>query len=223
MTRLLVLLLCVCLLLGGCSGAASATTATRSIAVLIDPGHGGFDGGTVASDGTYEKHINLAISLVLRDLLSVCGVSVILTRDTDRALNAEDTSAVRSNKSSDIRARLALYEQAETVISIHQNHFDVPKYAGTQVFYSGNHPGSQELAKAVQSAAQTLLQPDNHRDIKQATNGIYLLYNTTVPSVLVECGFLSNPEERELLKNTVYQQKMAFAVVAGYWNYLTMK
>ncbi len=222
MTRFLLIFLCLCTLLTGCKDKPSMAD-QRTIAVLIDPGHGGFDGGAVAADGTYEKHINLAVSLALRDLLLVWGVPVTLTRDTDRALNADDASAVHSNKSSDMHARLALYQQAETVISIHQNHFDIPKYAGTQVFYSGNHTDSKVLASLVQSSVQHLLQPDNHREIKKATNGIYLLHNATVPSVLVECGFLSNPEERELLKDTEYQQKMAFAIMLGYWNYKTAK
>lgn len=215
--------MCLCLLLSGCSVTSAFTAKNATGSVLIDPGHGGFDSGAVAADGTYEKHINLAVSLVLRDQLLVCGVPVTLTRDTDRALNTDDTQAVRSNKSSDMRARLALYQQAELVLSIHQNKFEIPKYSGTQVFYSGNHPASQQLATSIQSAVQSSLQADNHREIKKATNGIYLLHHTTVPCALVECGFLSNPEEREQLKDSGYQQKMAFAILAGYWNYINMK
>ena len=223
MKRLFLLCLCCCFTLIGCTAIKSTLTERDTFTVLIDPGHGGFDGGAVAKDGTNEKHLNLAIALTLRDLLTVCGVPTALTRDTDRALNAEDTHAVRSNKSSDMQARLSMYQQAETVISIHQNHFEVPKYSGTQVFYSGNHAGSQQLAESICSAVVQQLQPDNHREIKKATNGIYLLYHTTVPSVLVECGFLSNPEELALLKTPEYQQKLAFSIAGGYWNYQTTK
>ena len=207
--------LCLCLLLTGCSGTRNTATATNTIAVLIDPGHGGFDGGSVATDGTCEKHINLAISLSLYDLLTICGVPATLARNTDQALGA--------NKSSDMQARLALYQQAQVVLSIHQNHFDIPKYSGAQVFYSDNHPDGQLLATSIQSAVCETLQPENHREIKKATNGIFLLHNTTHPAVLVECGFLSNPEERDLLNRPDYQQKMAFAIVTGYWNYKTSK
>lgn len=223
MIRFAFCILVLCLLLSGCSSATAVATNPDSESVLIDPGHGGFDGGTVAADGTNEKHINLGVSLILRDLMAVCGVPVTMTRDTDRALNAEDAAATHSNKASDMRARLALYQQAAVVISIHQNHYSEPKYSGTQVFFSGNHPGSAQLAESMRGAVIGLLQPENHRENKKATNGIYLLHHTTVPSVLIECGFLSNPEERELLKSPVYQQKMAFAILAGYWNYKLMK
>jgi len=215
MNRLISFSLCLCVLLTGCTGTKPAEVPPATVDVLIDPGHGGFDGGAVAADGTEEKHINLSISLVLRDLLQVCGVSVIMTRETDQALS--------TNKSGDMQARLALYQQSKAVISVHQNQFSVPKYAGTQVFYSGNHSRSQTLARAVQLAVQSTLQPENHREIKKATDGIYLLHHATVPSVLVECGFLSNPEEREQLKSPDYQQKMAFAIAMGYWNEKTMK
>lgn len=223
MIRLVAMVLCVCIALGGCATAKTTNTNPTTIEVLIDPGHGGFDGGAVAEDGTCEKHINLAISLMLRDILTICGITTAMTRDTDRALNAEDAAAIRSNKSSDMRARLALYQQSETVLSIHQNHFSIPKYAGTQVFYSGNHSDSQKLATLVQSSVQTALQPDNHREIKKATNGIFLLHHTTVPSVLIECGFLSNPTELGQLKDPNYQQKMAFAIATGYFNYKMTK
>lgn len=222
MKRLFVLILC-CFTLVGCASSKTTLTQSTTIPVLIDPGHGGFDGGAVAADGTTEKHINLAIALMLRDVLAVCGVPVTLTRDTDKALNAEDAHAVRSNKTSDMQARLALYQQAEVVISVHQNHFDVPKYSGTQVFYSGNHTDSQQLADSIHSAVVEQLQPENHREIKKATNGIYLLHHTTAPCVLVECGFLSNPKEREQLKTPEYQQRIALTIASGYWKYQTTK
>ena len=223
MIRLLSIFLGFLLLLTGCSKTIPITADPKTVSVLIDPGHGGFDGGAVAEDGTCEKHINLSISLILRDLLKVCGVSVTMTRTTDQALNAEDSTATRSNKTSDMRARLALYQQAETVLSIHQNNFGISKYSGSQVFYSGNHSHSAVLAGALQSAMRNMLQPDNHREIKKATDGIYLLHHTTVPCALVECGFLSNPEERNKLKDPSYQQQMAFAITVGYWDYITMK
>lgn len=204
--------LCVILivtLLCGCAAPAS----NRPIAhtVLIDPGHGGFDGGTVAADGTIEKDINLAISLCLRDMLAVCGVPVELTRETD--------TATAHNKTADMQQRLKMYESASVVIAVHQNHFRQPQYNGAQVFYSVNHPHSARLAECVQQSVVTRLQPQNTRKIKPATDGIYLMHHTTVPAVLIECGFLSNPEELIKLKQIYYRQCLAFSVCLGYWEY----
>lgn len=187
--------------------------------VLIDPGHGGFDGGTTAEDGTIEKHLNLAVSLCLRDLLLVCGVSVDMTRETDVGLEEDPTVAIRNKKVSDMRRRLTLYEEASLVISIHQNYYSVPKYSGAQLFYSANHPDSVAMAECIRSAVVEWVQPQNTRELKKASDNIYLLYHTTTPAVLVECGFLSNPDERDRLKTPAYQQQMAFAVAAGYWNF----
>lgn len=217
--RLLCLLLCVVFILAslGCSRKVDAPV-TDGV-VLIDPGHGGFDGGAVAEDGTAEKHLNLAISLCLRDMLYVCGVPVEITRDTDVGLEADSAASVRDKKVSDMRRRLEMYNAASTVISIHQNHFSVPKYSGTQLFYSTNHPNSVTLAQCIQESVVGWIQPQNTRELKPTTDGIYLLYHATCPTVLVECGFLSNPEERDKLKTPAYQQQMAFAIMAGYWNF----
>lgn len=217
--RLTCCLLCVALLLGcvGCSRNVNAPSYDGI--VLIDPGHGGFDGGAVAEDGTTEKHLNLAISLCLHDLLYVCGVPVEMTRTTDMGLEEDASASIRDKKVSDMRKRLTLYNEASMVISIHQNHFSVPKYSGTQVFYSANHPDGAVLAENIRQSVVDWVQPQNKRELKKATDGIYLLYHTTTPTVLVECGFLSNPEEREKLKAPAYQQQLAFAIMAGYWGF----
>ena len=221
--RLMAVTVCLSLLLCcvGCSRTADASVSSG--VVLIDPGHGGFDGGAVAEDGTAEKHLNLAVALCLQELLHVCGVPVAMTRQTDMGLEEDTSASIREKKSTDMRRRLTMYNEASLVISIHQNQFSVPKYDGAQVFYSANHPDGAILAQAVRDAVVGWIQPRNTRELKQATNGIFLLYHTTTPAVLVECGFLSNPEEREKLKTPAYQQQMAFAIVAGYWNYQTKK
>ncbi len=203
----------LCLTLCGC--AERRVDGPIGSYVLIDPGHGGFDGGTTAVDGTNEKQVNLSLSLILRDLLQVSGVSVCMTRQTDCALG--------ESKVADMHSRLSLYQGAELVISVHQNHFPVAKYRGTQVFYSVNHPDSVQLATGMQQRVVSVLQPDNNRQIKPATDGIYLLHHTTVPAVLVECGFLSNPEELKQLKQPEYQQQLAFALLCGYWDYTMEK
>lgn len=222
MRRMGVLLCCV-LLLCGCVPVQDTLSDREPCFVLIDPGHGGFDGGTVAEDGTVEKHVNLAVSLFLRDVLTVGGVPVRMTRDTDTGLVDGSESTIRQKKVTDMKNRLALYEQAELVLSVHQNHFSVPKYDGTQLFYSVNHPDSRLLAESIQSVVREQLQTDNNRELKSATDGIYLLHHTTRPAVLVECGFLSNPEERQRLLTDAYRQQLAFAVAIGYFQYVSQK
>jgi len=213
MKRLLCALMCLSVLLMGCT--AKPVSEEVSDYLLIDAGHGGFDGGAVAPDGTCEKQINLDIALHLRDMLSVCGVTTLMTRETDTAL--ADT------KSGDMQRRLALYEGSAAVIAIHQNTFSIPRYSGTQTFYSPSNASGIELAESVQRSVVRHLQADNHRPVKSISDGVFLMQNTTVPAVLVECGFLSNSEELTKLKDTDYQRKMAWSIALGYWDYLREK
>lgn len=221
--RWICFIMCGCLLvsLTGCYRHAAAET-TAGV-VLIDPGHGGFDGGAVAQDGTVEKHLNLAVALCLRDVLYICGVPVVMTRSTDSGVEKDSSASIRDKKLSDMRHRLSMYDNALLVISIHQNHFSQTQYSGTQLFYSANHPDSFILAQSIRASIVDDLQPNNTREIKKATDGIYLLYHTSTPTVLIECGFLSNPEERDNLKSPAYQQRIAFAVAAGYWDFQSRK
>lgn len=204
-----IVIVLVVVLLSGCAIPVSAPSASQT--VLIDPGHGGFDGGAVAADGTKEKDINLAISLCLADMLRIGGVPIEMTRNTD--------AATASNKTEDMQQRLRMYESAITVIAVHQNHFHQAKYSGAQVFYSANHPHSERLAETMQRSIVSRLQPQNNRRIKAATDGIYLMHHTTAPAILVECGFLSNEEELTLLKQTDYRQRLAWSICLGYWEY----
>lgn len=213
MKRLLCALLCLCVLLTGC--VVTPVSEDAADYLLIDAGHGGFDGGAVAPDGTCEKQINLDVALNLRDMLSVCGITTLMTRETDTAL--ADT------KSGDMQRRLALYEGASAVIAIHQNTFSIPRYSGTQTFYSPSNASGIELAESVQGSVVKHLQTDNHRPVKPISEGVFLMQNTTAPAVLVECGFLSNPEELTKLKDTDYQRKMAWSIALGYWVYLDKK
>ena len=192
------------------------TAGTVSVAprIVLDPGHGGEDGGASGADGTSEKEINLAVSRPLGDLLTVMGFSVTYTRTEDTMVNAVGNT-LRERKVSDMKNRLALIEQADLAISLHQNNFPQPQYSGTQVFYGTASPQSQVLAAAIQEAVATRLQPQNTRQIKAGSGDIYLLKHTTRPMVLVECGFLSNEQERERLKTTDYQRRLAFAIAGG--------
>lgn len=188
--------------------------------VLIDPGHGGEDGGAVSGD-VLEKHINLAVSQDVADLLRLCGYTVSMTRDTDDALTNEGED-VRKRKYNDMKMRLDLYNATpdNVVVSIHQNKFDAAASHGAQVFYSPNHPNSAVLAEALRKSVTGMLQPDNTRTCKTAGKEIFLLKNARVPAVIVECGFISNRQERELLVTDDYQKQLALAIAAGLMNYV---
>lgn len=189
--------------------------------VLVKSAHGGFDGGTSASDGTAEKTINLAVSRDLAAILRVMGCEVRLTRTEDCALAADSAASIREKKVSDMHARLALYEQAALVVSIHQNNFSQSQYHGAQMFYAPQNAQSQPLADAIRARVLAMLQPDNTRELKRADKSIYLLANTTVPAVLVECGFLSNPAECARLEDDAYQRQIAFAIACGVLDFYT--
>ena len=186
---------------------------------LIDPGHGGADGGATAADGSLEKDYNLSISLTLRDMLRLCGYDVTLTRETDTSLHDEAAVTIRQQKVSDMHHRLALYDAADLVLSIHQNQFPQRSCHGAQMFYAPDNAASVPLGTALRDTLYALLQPNNTRELKAGTSDIYLLHKTRAPAVLVECGFLSNPEERALLQTPEYQQKLAYALTCGVLTY----
>ncbi len=186
--------------------------------LLIDPGHGGMDGGASTADGALEDDINLAVSLRLRDMLKLCGYPVQMTRETDTAI-VDEAGEQSGWKREDMHHRLDMYNAAAFTISIHQNHFSQTQYHGAQLFYSTNRPESKDMANSIQQQIVNLLQPDNQRQIKAAGENIFLLHHTTAPAVIVECGFLSNPPEAEKLQSVNYQQQMAFAVCCGILQY----
>ncbi len=190
------------------------TVPTAAPHILVDAGHGGEDGGAVAADGTLEKDINLRVACCLRDLLRVMGYRVSMTRETDTMVNTEGTTQ-RERKVSDMKHRLAMTRDADLTVSIHQNKFPQTQYFGAQVFYGTGHADSAVLAENIRAALVALTQPDNTRPLKKADNNVYLLTHATTPTVLVECGFLSNETERKKLKDPRYQRELAFAVMAG--------
>ncbi|MEE1239831.1 MAG: N-acetylmuramoyl-L-alanine amidase [Acutalibacteraceae bacterium] len=186
-------------------------------AVIIDAGHGGFDGGAVAPDGTVEKDINLKIALTLKDFLKQSGFRVIMTRESDVSTDDVETDKIATRKKSDLKNRLGLMQDNPNAIfvSIHLNKFTTSAANGSQVFYSAKSEESNTLGDCIQKSIVKLLQPENTRVNKQATSSTYLLYNATVPAVLVECGFLSNTAELKRLKDEEYQKKMAFSIFCG--------
>lgn len=192
--------------------------------VLANATHGGFDGGAVAGDGTVEKDINLNISLTLAKFLKQNGFRVIMTREADVSTEDTESPQIASKKRNDLKNRLKLmsdYPDA-VFVSIHLNKFTTSSAFGSQVFYSKSDE-SAVLADKIQKAIVSLIQPDNTRVNKQATSSTYLLYNATVPAVLVECGFLSNASELALLKQPDYQNKMAFSIYTGILEYFKEK
>ena len=185
--------------------------------IILDAGHGGFDGGAVAPDGTVEKDINLKIALTLKDFLKQGGFEVIMTRESDVSTDDVETDKIATRKKSDLKNRLGLMKDNPNAVfvSIHLNKFTTSAANGSQVFYSAEHDQSKALGDCIQRSIVKLLQPENTRVNKQATSSTYLLYNATVPAVLVECGFLSNSAELKRLKDDEYQKKMAFSIFCG--------
>ena len=191
-----------------------AVNAGEKITVIIDPGHGGLDGGASTEDGVLEKHLNLAVANKLKALFECAGVEVVMTRHTDIMLASPDST---HKKRDDLNARLHMADDYENCIfiSIHMNKFPVEKYSGMQVYYSGNNEESAVLAQTICEKNAAFLQKDNKRAIKQADSSIYILDNIRVPAVLVECGFLSNNEEAALLQTDGYQNKLASLIFSA--------
>lgn len=200
---------------------ASALAGERIQTIVIDAGHGGEDGGATGISKTTEKDINLAIALKLQKLLEASGFRVVMTRSTDISVCDDGLDTVRQRKVSDLHNRLKLIQEQGNCIfvSIHQNFFTSSRYSGAQMFYSTKNTDSKELAELIKNRVVSLLQPDNARETKPATSSIYLLWHTEVPSVMVECGFLSNESEEKKLNDKAYQQQMAFAIYNGLLDY----
>jgi len=184
--------------------------------IILDPGHGGEDGGASSSDGILEKDINLKIANYLHDMLKLAGFKVTMTRDKDVSIYDKSANSVREKKLSDLKNRLAMINASPNNIflSIHQNKFTDTKYSGTQIFYSEKNPMSSELANNIKTSVVSLLQPDNSRETKLGKD-IYLLSQTENPAVIVECGFLSNEAEAAKLNTDEYQKQLAFAIFCG--------
>ncbi|MBO5939499.1 MAG: N-acetylmuramoyl-L-alanine amidase [Clostridia bacterium] len=199
----------------------SCITISRPI-VVIDAGHGGEDGGTIGVNGVYEKDLNLKIALLLDEWLRAEGIDTVLTRSEDILLYDKNSDYFGQKKVQDLAARRKIAEQYDDaiLISIHMNAFPEAKYSGLQVYYSQNNPSSQALAAEIQAVTRDLLIPDNTRKIKPAGKNIYLLDRLTCPAVLIECGFLSNPEECSNLSGEEYQKKLAFSIYLSIVNYL---
>ena len=180
--------------------------------ILIDAGHGGWDPGMTVDGTIVEKSPNLEISAKLQAILEQAGAFVINTRVQDEALG--------DRKSSDLAGRREIADtgNADIMISIHQNSFTDESVRGAQVFYYSLSEESKRLATYIQAEIKNFVQTSNHREPK-ADSSYYILKKTTIPAVIVECGFLSNPEERQNLINPEYQEKIAWAIYLGILKY----
>lgn len=189
--------------------------------VVLDPGHGGPDGGAVGEDGTTEEGITLIVSKKLKAYLEGAGAVVYLTRSEDRDLASEDTKGLSRRKSEDIRNRLNFIHDHEPdlFLSIHLNALSSTQWRGAQTFYYPSKEENRHLAKLIQAEIKRNLENTNREALEQ--RNMYLLKHAEVPGSLVEIGFLSNVEERELLKQEEYQEKMAISIYEGILRYMT--
>ncbi len=192
--------------------------------VVVDAGHGGEDGGCTSSDGVNEKELNLVVSRKVRDILASSGYKVIMTRDEDVMLydmydDLEDY--LGKKKMYDLKNRIKLAEEndAEIFVSIHMNKFPRQQYCGLQVYYSDNNGSSSKLAENIRANTAAYLQPDNDRQIKPSGSSIFVLDRLEMPAVLVECGFLSNPDETQKLCDNEYQSKLALVIATSIMSY----
>lgn len=191
-----------------------ATPVTNRV-IIIDAGHGGFDPGAVGVNGTLEKDINLEIALKLQKLLEQNGCMTILTRTEDNSLG--ETKRIDMKTRKEIRDD----KNADLFISIHLNSFPEGSCSGAQTFYA-NDEESKKLAETIQKNLKDLGNEENKRVAKLLTD-VYLLKNVTSPSVIVECGFLSNSKEEEALKSEEYQSRLSWGIYFGILEYFESK
>ncbi len=193
---------------------AENTPVPRSCTLIIDAGHGGEDGGATSCSGILESQTNLEIALRLRDLCHLLGYKTRMIRTTDISVYTEGKT-LGAKKISDLKERVRIVNETENgiLISLHQNTFPVEKYSGAQVFYN-DAQGAKDLAQRLQSAFVQILNPGSQRKCKPS-DGIYLMEKAQRPAVLIECGFISNPEEEARLQNKDYQQKICCVIVAA--------
>lgn len=186
--------------------------------IVIDAGHGGSDPGKVGINNALEKDINLALALKLKEVLEKEDLEIVLTRESDTGLYSESST---NKKAEDMQKRCQIITDANPLftVSLHQNSYPSPEIKGAQVFYYGQSTGGKELADILQNSLIANVDPENKRAAK-ANESYYLLKKTPTPTVIVECGFLSNPEEAELLLSSDYQDKLVNAIYLGIMEYL---
>lgn len=201
------------------AGNGQNESSSDGLSIVIDAGHGGIDPGKVGINDALEKDINLALALKLRDKFSQDSIRIILTRDSDTGLYSEGST---NKKAEDMQTRCKIISDASPIftVSLHQNSYPSPEVCGAQVFYFGQSQDGKKLADMIQDSLISNVDPDNHR-VAKANESYYLLKKTPTPTVIVECGFLSNPTEADLLLTDDYQNQLVDAIYNGIQNYLS--
>ena len=192
--------------------------------IILDAGHGFPDEGAVAKDGTSEEKINLEIVLKLQELLKLSGVDVILTREDENGIYDTEEESIRNKKVSDMKNRVKIgnTSNADIFVSIHLNKFENEKYKGYQTFYNKKNEKSERLAKLIQENLKQTMKDKNKRESLSIKNK-YLMDNLKIPAVIIECGFLSNKEDLENLKQEEYQKKIAWGIYLGIMEFFEEK
>lgn len=192
----------------------------RNVCIVIDPGHGGEDGGAVSCSGTPESTYNLEISQRLKDMMNLLGYQTIMIRNDDISVYTKGETLAQK-KTSDLKERVRRVNETPggVLISIHQNYFVDSQYSGAQVFYAKTE-GSEQLAKKLQEQFVKTVNPGSRRQAKES-NGIYLMEHIQRPGILVECGFLSNAAEESRLRDQEYQKKLGTVIATSVSQYLS--
>lgn len=200
----------------------TSASGVDDVVLIIDPGHGGRDGGAVSPNNVIESAINLDISLKFRDICTLFGVSPVMTRESEDIKYPEEADTISKMKIADQKARVKLINSYDNafLISIHQNTFPSSKPSGVQVLYkdTGN---SKEFAEMLQLSLSGILGTGKNRTASKIPNEIYLLKNINCPAVLIECGFLSNPNDEKKLTDPVYQLKYALYISSAFFDQYT--
>lgn len=206
------------------SASASASGGKTTPMLVIDAGHGGEDGGAVSLSGVHESVINLDIALKMAALSDLTGIKYTLTRDSEEISYPETAKTIASRKKYDQKRRVALINETENavLISVHQNCYPHKSPNGPQAFYAKGE-GSDVLAELIQGTLNATLSPSNRRIASPVASNIYLYKNVKCTAVLVECGFISNPEESKLLESESYRLKVAAVLTSAYLQYLDTK
>jgi N-acetylmuramoyl-L-alanine amidase len=196
----------------------------KNTVIIIDPGHGGIDPGALGQNDTVEDEINLAIALKLRRLIEQAGGLALMIREDDTGLYTEGKSRIRSKKNEDLKNRHELINESEAdiLISVHLNSFPQSQYYGAQTFYQIGDKKGKRLAEIIQNEFIAIIDKGNNR-VSKGTDSVYILRDNKIPGALVECGFLSNYEEEQLLKDDHYQEKVAWCIFTGIVKYFAQE
>ena len=198
----------------------TVATPVSNKVIIVDAGHGTPDEGAESSNGTTEAELNLKIALKLQNLLEQSGSTVILTRSDENSIYDVGSDSIRDKKISDIHNRVKIGNEssADIFVSIHMNKIEQQQYSGWQTFYNKANDNSKILADSIQNNLNDAMQKENNRTPAQL-NTVYIMKHVEIPITIVECGFLSNPEEESLLQTEEYQNKLAWGIYNGITDY----